>query len=53
MELDLPLTFALQVQPNVGETLEQEGSTEEGCLPWECRMRLSGSNLLQPHLSPA
>lgn len=53
MERDLPFTFALQVQPNVGETLGQERSTEEGCLLWGCRMRFSGSNLLQPHLSPA
>lgn len=30
MGLDLPLAFALQVQPNVGETLDHERSTEEG-----------------------
>lgn len=36
MELDLPLTFALQVQPNVGETLGQERSTEEGSQDQTC-----------------
>lgn len=29
--LDLPLAFALQVQPSVGETLEDEMGAEEGC----------------------